>query len=578
MVIETEHYTVRWPVDSMAITVLREGIGLLQLPLVAGLSTPTAPEHLSQLQAQPIEQQGDMIRLTIQAESSCWQARRFVWEFGPTAITFQHMAEGSGPLGQCFFCSNGIPTPWSASSEHGIAGNARVNAEHCFTPRLNHANQLFHDIAMPQSLGILNESPVGRVIEGNPGQYFLPEHYTRLFCPPPLMLAFGSGEAWVGLEIGDQPGNYQFNSFEYSGARFSGASFSVDYHGYRSSTGSFASPVLALHFGYSPYQVLAEHIGWVNTAGFGTVRRAQTAAWHREPIVCGWAEQGVLASHHGGRAADYATQAWYERWIALWEQRGLPFGTIVIDDKWQRHYGTFEIDTAKWPDMPGFVARQHAQGRRVLLWVPGHHREGLDPALCVHYQGQPVTGDVSNPAYEAFLRERISDLMLHVGVDGFKEDWIGGLVAVAGLETHAPLFGIEFLRRFQFILHDQTHQCKADALVETQTPHPLFYESSDMLRLNDLWFAARDVPAIMRARARIARIAGWDVIDCDNASSTTLAEWRQYMQIQPSIGVPSLYFANETESTFEQPSDAQWAYLAELWRRYRYEQGLATAH
>jgi hypothetical protein len=100
------------------------------------------------------------------------------------------------------------------------------------------------------------------------------------------------------------------------------------------------------------------------------------------------------------------------------------------------------------------------------------HRERLDPELCVQYQGQPIVGDVSNPRYEAFLRHQIRHLMIDVGADGFKEDWIGGLAAVPGLITHGPLFGIEFLRRFQSILHDEAHACKTDALVETQTPHP----------------------------------------------------------------------------------------------------------
>jgi hypothetical protein len=64
------------------------------------------------------------------------------------------------------------------------------------------------------------------------------------------------------------------------------------------------------------------------------------------------------------------------------------------------------------------------------------------------------------------------------------------------------------------------------------------------------------------------------LLDCDNASSTTLREWWDYMQVQPAIGVPSLYFVSTTESTFEQPSAAQWQHLAAIWRQYRQDQGL----
>jgi hypothetical protein len=58
----------------------------------------------------------------------------------------------------------------------------------------------------------------------------------------------------------------------------------------------------------------------------------------------------------GIEAHDLATQAKYEEWIKVLEQRGLPIGTIVIDDKWQQHYGTFDVDEKKWPDMKGFTA------------------------------------------------------------------------------------------------------------------------------------------------------------------------------------------------------------------------------
>jgi hypothetical protein len=104
--------------------------------------------------------------------------------------------------------------------------------------------------------------------------------------------------------------------------------------------------------------------------------------------------------------------------------------------------------------------------------------------------------------------------------------------------------------------------------VETQTVNALFRESSDVTRLNDIWYATRNVPEIMRLRTRIAHISGWRVLDTDNASSTTLKEWWDYMQAQPTVGIPALYFLSKTESTQETPTDAQWAALAGLWRSY----------
>ena len=179
-----------------------------------------------------------------------------------------------------------------------------------------------------------------------------------------------------------------------------------------------------------------------------------------------------------------------------------------------------------------------------------------------------MAGDVTNPAYESMLRDRIAHLVRDIGIDGFKEDWLGGISRQKDLVLYGDLFGIEFLRRFQAILHEETHRWKPDALIETQTPHPLFRESSDMLRLNDIWFGSRDPVTTHRIRARIARIAGWDLIDCDNASQTHAEGWWDYMLSQPSIGIPSLYFVSCTESTFETIPDFRWRYLAALWNDY----------
>jgi len=50
-------------------------------------------------------------------------------------------------------------------------------------------------------------------------------------------------------------------------------------------------------------------------------------------------------------------------------------------------------------------------------------------------------------------------------------------------------------------------------MVETQTANAAFRDSSDVLRLNDIWYATRDAVGTMRERARIARISGWELVE-----------------------------------------------------------------
>lgn len=549
------------PGEPPRLTIERDGEKVFVVPIVSGLAADTHEEQLSSIEYS-IHQNGPReYELTATAKSSLWSARRFVWRFFSDRIEFQQFASGHGKLGRAYFLSTGISNRWDNGTTPGHTWDTAIYADRYFSPNPNHANQFEFNIAMPQTVGYSGGTKSGSEED------FRPERITGIFAPPPLFLAFHLDKTWTGIGIGAKPGDYLFPALEYTGSRYAGASFYVDYFGYKAVDGDFASPVMAFTFSYDPLDALRTYTGWLDKNGFSTPATAHDAPWHHLPVFCGWAEQTVESVPAGQAPNKLATQANYEKWIAVLEQRGLPFGTIVIDDKWQKGYGTFDVDTGKWPDMKGFVAAQHAKGRHVVLWVPLAQADGLPESLCIRVSGKCVGANVGKPEYEAFLRSRIRNLVQEVGVDGFKEDWVDA-PSVPGLPLNGGLAGIEFVRRFQSILYDETHKAKPDAFVETQTVNALFRDSSDVTRLNDIWYASRNVPEMMRLRARIAHISGWPVLDTDNASSTNLKEWWNYMQAQPSIGIPALYFVTKTESTQESPSDAQWAALAGLWRDY----------
>ncbi len=553
-----------------ALEVYRNEQLMFRFPLISGLDSASGHEHLTgiQYQVRPLEpaRSGALYEIVATAASSLWTRREFHWRLYADHIEFDQAAWGDGKLGRCYFFSDGMPGRWDKGESDGPAWNTTLMPDRYWTPAPNHANQWEFSIAEPQTLGFSSDARKGSE------QDFRPAQMNDLFSPPPLMLAFHRDGEWASVGVGTQPGQYRFPALEYSGSRYAGAAWWVDYLGYqtisRAPGGEFHSPVAAVHFASSALDTLQQYTSWMRQSGFGTAPSFPDVAWHHLPVFCGWAEQTTRAVPFGRAPNTEATQKNYEAWVAELDQRKLPVGTIVIDDKWQKGYGSFDVDTQKWPDLKGFVAAQHARGRHVLLWVPVAHTDGLPDALCIHDEhAKCIAPDLGNPKYEAFLRAQIRNLVGNVGVDGFKEDWVWA-PDTAGLPVSPEFAGIEAVRRFQQILYTEAHRSKPDAMVETQTPNVAFRDSSDVLRLNDIWYATRDVVNVLRERARIAHISGWPLVDTDNASSTTLETWWQYMQAQPSIGIPALYFIHHTESTLEEPPESDWVALSGIWTRY----------
>ena len=135
-------------------------------------------------------------------------------------------------------------------------------------------------------------------------------------------------------------------------------------------------------------------------------------AWWLEPMFCGWGAQWALSAELDESPTALATQAHYDTWLARLAAGGVHPGTVVIDDKWQRAYGTNEPDPARWPDLAGWIADRHEAGVRVLLWWKAWDPEGLPPEWCVRDgTGRPVALDPTHPEGAAALSSSIRRLL-----------------------------------------------------------------------------------------------------------------------------------------------------------------------
>jgi len=267
--------------------------------------------------------------------------------------------------------------------------------------------------------------------------------------------------------------------------------------------------------------------------------------WWQEPIFCGWGSQCHLARAENGRAPDYARQTIYEQFLAILQANEICPGTIVLDDKWQATYGKNEVDQAKWPDLRGFIGRQHAAGRKLLLWLKAWDPEGVPAAECIqNAAGLPIAIDPTNPAFQQRLRRSVQRMLSPAGydADGFKIDFTARIPSGPGLKRHGDAWGLELLKQYLGLIHTAAKEIKPDALIMTHTPHPYLADVVDMIRLNDI-NVEKDVNQAMRHRACIARIAcPAALIDTDNWSVTNRAAGRvlQYARFAEEVDADAI--------------------------------------
>ncbi len=391
------------------------------------------------------------------------------------------------------------------------------------------------------------------------------------FTPPPFCLAFQIPSGWLALGVEAAAGANRFTEFAYHGAPDS-FYLSLAYEGHTCVDGHHRLPVIGFDFASDPYAAVEAHVSALRSSGVISAHAPSHPAWQREPLFCGWGAQCYLATSEGGRAPDYARQEHYITFLQSLESHNLNPGTVVIDDKWQTTYGENAADLQKWPDLRGFVAQQHAAGRHVLLWLKAWDPEGVPSEHCItNAAGVPIAIDPTHPDGAAAMRASIHRMLSSAGydADGFKLDFTARIPSGPGIHVHDGSWGLELMRSYLALLCDAARQAKSDALIIAHTPHPYLADLVDMIRLNDI-NTDHDVLAAMVHRARIARIAcPTALVDADNWPITDRETWRTYVQLQPKLGVPSLYFATHIDNTLEPLEDSDYTLLRETWERYR---------
>ena len=212
---------------------------------------------------------------------------------------------------------------------------------------------------------------------------------------------------------------------------------------------------------------------------------------------------------------------------------GLPPGVFMIDDTWQHGYGEWEFDARRFRDPKGMVAKLHAMGFKVLLWMcpfvsmdsPAYRRiafgrnpddvkgyptkggflvESLEPgwggvpppAPVRWWNGRSALLDFTHPNAVNWFTEQLDRLVRDYGVDGFKFDG-GGVLFYAGSD------GVEGGSLKKMFAHDASASPSAQSALYGE--FALKYKGSEYR--NGFGFAGK--PVIMRLHDKAHK---WDAL------------------------------------------------------------------
>jgi hypothetical protein len=515
----------------------------------------------------------DGATIAVERTSTIWERAGVQLVCGEDAIELRAWVEGAGSLTDLHLLGGRSLLPGLANGFYPTGTSFRT----LFSPNPGDPARLVRRASEPAVIGVSGDGALGR------GHWF--------FTPAPLCLAFATEDVddpeeavaggWLSLAVAAPVSELGFVQLAYQPADRA-FHLLLDYEGHTEASGRFDAPALVLTPGCeTPYAALRTHRD--DLAGRGaapSVRQRDVPAWWREPMFCGWGAQCGLSAGGGGPAPSLATQANYDAFLATLAGEGLIPGTVVIDDKWQEAYGTNTVDRSKWPDLPGWIDQRRQLGQHVLLWWKAWDAEGLPDELCIRTpEGKPAGLDPTNPEARSVLHDAIAHMLGPDGIDadGLKIDFTARTPSGQALEAHGQGWGIALLHELLSVVYAAAKEVKPDALVITHTPHPSFADVTDMVRLNDM--LRLDDPGLlpvdsvvpqMRFRGRVASAALPDVlVDTDDWCVPDKRTWREYLELKPQLGVPSLYYATHLDWSGERLDETDYAALRGVWAEWR---------
>ncbi len=524
----------------------KEGEMLTELFFASCCDTLEGTDVTSAFSPWEVEEKCDCVLFYTIADSSIWKSKKYTFLCKEDRFEYYYEVEGEGSISECKYFSGYYTGSLRWGSGKMFSGFA---IDKLFNPEPDTSEQYYYHPAERSVIDVL-----GVPIHGKDNWFF---------TPPPFCFIGIKNKTMFTLGVKAAAGEYKFSEYTYSGGR--GAYLSLSYEGRVRVKGIYRLPAISFILGEEEYELLKQHCDEIRV---DTSKRKQYD-WWKTPIFCGWGVQCSMSPKYNLPAPALAKEAFYYEFIKTIEEKGLKPGIVVIDDKWQKSYGINDVDTEKWTDMKGYIEVMHKAGRRVLLWLKAWDPEGVVSDHCItDFAGKKIAVDPTNPEYEKLFRSAIRHMLSQDGLnaDGFKIDFTARIPSSPYCQTYGEAWGLELMRKYLEVIYSEAKAVKEDALVMTHTPHPYLEDVTDMIRLNDI-NGSSNVNDAMLHRAKVAKAACPScIIDTDNWPMPNKQSWLDYVKLQPALGVPSLYYLWNIDSTGEKITDEDFELVKKAWK------------
>lgn len=527
-------------------------------------------------------ERGDAVIWRFSARQTCWERKFLNVEITPREVLFKLEVEGCGSIDRAVFFAGFSPGLLIESK--ATFGNLKWSRP-AWQRYWSGSEPSFRSVFNPQPTEPGSQQLVSSISQRiSCAATFGPEVFNTFFGPP--MYAYVFDEAF-SIGVAAPIGASRFNHFDYTAT--AGWGLELNFDGKTTVDGKWTSPALRVAACSSTDAGLTDYVGYLRRTGLAPALTRDVPAWAYRPMVCGWGQQTAWANQdqHGTRppvgspitpgAGGFASQKAYEEIVRMLEERELPYGSLTIDMGWSRCLTIPLPDDRLWPDLKGFIEHLHRKGKRVFLWLATWNPGGLDEGLRMpHDAGAKECCDPTNPVFRQQLADAVAYCVSPEGLnaDGFKVDFTSDVPHGAAYRPVGNLWGMDLLHDYVKLIHDSMKAAKAGTVLETHCANPQFADVTEMLRLNDLFCLKEDVRPMMEFRAGLARIAmpGYP-IDTDNDPFISRAAWMDYMRLQPTLGLPSLYTLTHMSFTAagkeaEATRDEDWSDIRRIWTDY----------